>query len=66
MAKYYMYSQATAKRLQKMGIPELCYKCQTPIQIGEYYVPIHRYTNNKSSRTKIYHQKCYENLYIDR
>ena len=65
MPHYYTYSLSVDRQRLGRGAPRHCSKCQDPLAVGDPVVskPTHGISRN---HRRIYHQQCYENLYIDR
>jgi len=61
----YTYTKSVDRQRLGRGAPTACNKCQNPLAVGDPVVskPTHGVSRN---HRKIYHQQCYEKLYIDR
>lgn len=66
MGKLYQMTKQTMFRYARNGNYPVCARleCGEPIYIGDLVIPV-RVTANGRKRTKLYHEVCYDQVFVD-
>ena len=60
--KEYVLTERTKKRLESLGFPLTCHRCEKSLGIGDVVVSR---TVAPSGKTGRYHKKCYNDLFME-
>lgn len=66
LGKSYVMSKTVMFRYAYSGKYPICarFECGEPIKIGDLVVPV-QVTSNGRKRTKLYHNLCYKEIFVD-
>ena len=60
--KEYVLTEGTKKRLESLGFPLICRRCEKSLGIGDVVVSRIVAISGKTAR---YHKKCYNDLFME-